>query len=305
LTKRFWIKVLSFLLIIWAVTAVISAVNTGEQGAGIIKHPSRPAAFRLVIDSLANYPNLRIRSESAVVVDLADGRVLLKKNENAVRPIASLTKLATALVFLGTSPDLSKVVTIERADREGAGRSKLYSNSQVTLNDVFHLMLISSDNVAARTISKSCGMTPDRFVAKMNELALAMNLKYTHFVEPSGLDAANVSNAAECSILLKAALDNEIIRDAMSKKNYTFRPINRKRVYTINNTNRMLFGRHDIIGGKTGYICESGYCLALVAEQDGRKLATVVLGAPTSGTRFRDAAKILAGLPGNLHTAAN
>ena len=304
--KKFWVKVLFFLLVIWAVAAVISAISVNKQGASVKGGSSSTTpAFKLVVDSLVSYPNPKIRSESAVVVDLADGRVLLKKNENAVRPIASLTKLATALVFLSVSPDLSKVVTIEKADREGAGRSRLYSGSEVTLGDVFHLMLICSDNVAARVVARSTSMTPELFVERMNELALNLTLAHTHFSAPTGLDPANVSTASDCAVLLKAALDHDRIAGVMSLKNYTFRPLNRKRVYTVNNTNRMLFGRADIVGGKTGYICESGYCLALCADQGGRRLATIVLGAPTSGTRFRDAARLLTSIPGNQRGAIN
>jgi len=304
--KKFWIKVLFFLLIIWALAAVISAISMNRQGASVRDgSSSTTTAFKLVVDSLISYPNPKIRSESAVVVDLADGRVLLKKNEYAVRPIASLTKLATALVFLSVNPDLSKVVTIERADREGAGRSRLYSGSQVTLGDIFNLMLICSDNVAARVLARSTSLTPELFVERMNELALDLNLAHTHFSEPTGLDPANVSTAAECAVLLKAALDHDQIANVISLKNYSFKPLNRKRIYTVNNTNRMLFGRADIIGGKTGYICESGYCLALCADQGGRRLATIVLGAPTSGTRFRDAARLLTSVPGNQRIAIN
>jgi D-alanyl-D-alanine endopeptidase (penicillin-binding protein 7) len=296
--KKFWITVVFFLVIVWAVAAVISAIRANNQGAAVIEHiPAKPV-FHLVLDSLAIYPNPKIRSESAVVVDLNDGRVLLKKNEFAVRSIASLTKLATALVFLGTNPDLSSLVTIEKADREGAGRSKLYSGSEVTRGDVFHLMLICSDNVAARVLARSTGMTVEKFVELMNRLALELNLEHTHFADPSGLDPANVSTAAECSILLKAALDNDQIKAVLSKKSYSFKPLNKKRTFAVNNTNRLLFGRSDIIGGKTGYICESGYCLAFCADQGGRKLAAVILGAPTSGTRFRDATRILTSISG-------
>jgi D-alanyl-D-alanine endopeptidase (penicillin-binding protein 7) len=304
--KKFWIKVLFFLLVIWALAAVVAMVSFNDQGATVTNRaPAKPPVFRLVVDTLITYKNPKIRSESAVVVDLADGRVLLKKNEDVVRSIASLTKLATALVFLSVGPDLSRVVTIEKADREGAGRSRLYSGSQVTLNDVLHLALICSDNVAARVLARSAGMTPERFVGRMNAMALELNLAHTHFSDPTGLDPANVSTAADCAVMLKTALDHSLIARIMAMKNYSFKPLNKKRVYTVNNTNRLLFGRADILGGKTGYICESGYCLALCATQNGRRLAAVILGAPTSGTRFRDATRLLTSIPGIQHMAIN
>jgi D-alanyl-D-alanine endopeptidase (penicillin-binding protein 7) len=301
--KKFLIKVLFFLVVIWAVTALIAAVTANKQLAIIGGQPqAKPPVFRLVMDSLITYPNPKIRSESAIAVDFDDGRILMRKNEWDVRPIASLTKLATAMVLLNTAPDMSEIITITREDREGAGRSRLYSGSQVTLSDAFNLMLICSDNVAARVVSRSCGMTEEQFVGRMNELAKRMNLIHTHFEEPTGLDPCNVSTAAECSVLLKCALDNDLIREVMARKDFSFKPLNRKRAYTVNNTNRLLFGRQDIIGGKTGYICESGYCLALCAKQGERSLAMVVLGAPTSGTRFRDATRILTSISGGQQT---
>jgi len=302
--KKFWVRVIFFLIIVLVLSAIISAVSVNRHRAAVVANlVPKPNKFSLVIDTLASYPNPKIRSQAAVVVDLTDGRVLVKKNESAVRSIASLTKMATALVFLSGSPDLSKVVTIEKADREGAGRSRLYSGSQVTLGDVLHLMLICSDNVAARVLARSGGMTSQQFIERMNDKALELGMTHTHFADPSGLDPANVSTAADCAVLLKTALDQNVIAGIMSKKNYSFKPLNKKRVYTVNNTNRLLFGRADIVGGKTGYINESGYCLALCAKREGRKLAAIVLGAPTSGTRFRDAARLLTSIPATQRVA--
>jgi D-alanyl-D-alanine endopeptidase (penicillin-binding protein 7) len=179
----------------------------------------------------------------------------------------------------------------------------LYSNTRATLDDIFHLMLICSDNVAARVIAKSTGLSPDEYAEEMNRLALSLGLKQTHFIEPTGLDPGNVSTAAEVSILLKKALEKPKIREVMAKKDFTFRAVNGRRTYVVRNTNRLLFGRHDVIGGKTGYICEAGYCLALGFNGKGKKLGAVLLGAPSSGCRFRDAARLLNSVAGPRQAA--
>jgi len=286
--------VLVLILGIWLASAAYSVLNNDHNSADAIRFRDKKPAFHLVYNEVNPANSPKISSEAAILVDLEDGSVILHKDETAKRSIASLTKLATAIAFLETNPDMTRIETVLKEDKEGAGRSRLWSGEKLALYDLFHLMLICSDNVAARVISRSTGIAPDKFVANMNDIATRLDLVDTHFADPTGLDPNNVSTAADCALLFKAALEKDAIVDAISKKNHSYSAINGKRLYTIYNTNRMLFGRNEVIGGKTGYIKESGYCLAFgVEDLDGRKLAAVVLGAPTSGYRFRDAAKLV------------
>jgi D-alanyl-D-alanine endopeptidase (penicillin-binding protein 7) len=295
--KKLWVKILVASLVIWTISAVYWHIgNTGQVTP--IRFKDNPSTFQLVMDDLNIGPGPKIRAKSAIVVDLGTGKVLMKKDESSVRPIASLTKLTTALVFLGTKPNLFSIVTVTKEDRDGAGHSRLYVGEKLTLYDLMHVMLICSDNVAARIVARSAGMTQEEFVAKMNEYAGAMKLTNTHFADPTGLDSTNVSTAAEYALVFKAALDDDIISDIVSMKNHSFIPINGKRNFTVYNTNRLLYGKANIIGGKTGYTCQSGYCLAIGIESAGKKLEAIVLGAPSSGSRFRDAAKLLTSLGG-------
>ena len=284
-----------------AATAYALLINTS------ITHNSNPTLvvtekqhqFKLILDDSISTPNPKIKAESAVVFDLESGKVILHKNEESIRSIASLTKLATALVTVEAKTDFDKIMTVTKEDRDGAGRSRLRVGSKAKLRDIFHLMLICSDNCAARVVARSTEMSSDEFIAAMNALSIKLGMMHTHFADPTGLDPRNMSTAAEYSVLLKTAFDNPIIADAISKKNYEFRAINGRRTYTLHNTNRLLFGKQNIIGGKTGFIGEAGYCLAFGAEDSsGRKLGAVLLGAPTSGTRFRDAVKLLASAAG-------
>lgn len=292
--KKFSNKLLFYTLAIWTISAIYAGISSSRK-ATIIVFDDNPSVFELVWESIDPTPGPKIRSKSAILIDLDTGEVIAGKNENKARPIASLTKLVTAMIFLKTAPDLFKIETVTREDRRGAGRSRLYVGEKLTLYDLFHLTLVSSDNVAARILARSTGFTRQEFVENMNQVAAELNLEDTRFIEPTGLDRENVSTASEFAVIFKDALDFERIREAIGKKNHTYKALNSDRQYVAYNTNRLLYGREDIIGGKTGYIRSSGYCLALgVIEDDGRRLGAVLLGAPSNNYRYRDAYRLLA-----------
>ena len=250
--------------------------------------------FELIMSSIEPKSKPRLRAKSAILVDLETGEVLAKKNENDIRPIASLTKLATAIVYLETNPDLLNVVTITRDDRRGSGRSRLYKGMKVTAYDLFHIMLISSDNVAAKALARSTGFTNEEFAEKMCQLAAMLNLEQTSFVEPSGLKSENVSTATEFAVMFKTALEYPMISEAIAMRNFTYKALNRERQYIAYNTNRLLYWRDDVFGGKTGYIKPSGYCLALGINSDGKRLVALVLGSSSNRNRYRDAVRLVA-----------
>lgn len=287
-------RILFYLLVIWTVSAVYSTIANTRKAA-TIRFEDEPGIFETVWEKIDPSSGAGLKSKSAIVIDLDSGDVLAGKNEGKVRSIASLTKLATAIVFLRTLPDLSSAQTVTSEDRQGAGRTRLYAGERLTLFDLFNLMLISSDNVAARVLARSTGLGPGEFVDRMNELVLSLNLEQTRFTDPTGLDAGNVSTASELARLFRTALEFDLIAEAISRKSYTYRALNSDGEYTVYNTNRLLYGRHDVIGGKTGYIRNSGYCLALgIEDDDGRRFGTIILGAPTNNYRYRDAHRLLA-----------
>lgn len=292
--KKFSNKLLFYTLAIWTISAIYAGISSSRKATTIV-FDDNPSVFELVWESIDPTPGPKIKSKSAILIDLDTGEVIAGKNEDKVRPIASLTKLVTAMVFLKTAPDLFKIETVTREDRRGAGRSRLYVGEKLTLYDLFHLTLVSSDNVAARILARTTGFTREEFVENMNRVAADLNLEDTRFIEPTGLDRENVSTASEFAVIFKDALDFERIREAIGKKNHTYKALNSDRQYVAYNTNRLLYGRKDIIGGKTGYIRSSGYCLALgVIDDDGRRLGAVLLGAPSNNYRYRDAYRLLA-----------
>jgi len=238
--------------------------------------------------------NLTIGAKASLVVDAKTGEVIYAKNQDIRTPIASLTKLVTAMVYLETRPDLSQPVTIQQDDMPPKGGRKLRVGETITADQCLHMCLMSSDNGAAITLSRLGGMDRSKFIERMNELAYQMNLKQTSFVEASGLNESNQSSAHDYLKLMQRALANRKIAEITSKKNYQFKASNMRRFHNLRNTNKLLGSEWRIVGGKTGFINESGYCLALDAfDETGRRVNAVILGAPSSGYRYRDAKKLL------------
>jgi D-alanyl-D-alanine endopeptidase (penicillin-binding protein 7) len=233
------------------------------------------------------------------VVDPATGQILYEKNAEATMPIASITKLMTVLVFLEGKPDLDRTAEIMREDLAGAGHTRLRIREKVALRDLLHMTLMCSDNAATRVLVRESSRPPEDFLARMNQKALELGLTHTRYVEFTGLDERNVSTASDVARLLHVAANQPTIKEITTTRSYEFsserpyasRTIERRHV--VANTNRLLYGRYEILGGKTGFISESGYCLATWLRAEGREMIAVVLGAPTNATRFADVMRLV------------
>ena len=236
-----------------------------------------------------------VYARNAVVLDPSTDEILYEKNAAASVPIASLSKLMTVLVFLEQQPDLDRRVAVARADILGAGRTKLLTNESLALGDLLHMSLMCSDNAATRVLVRESGLSSEDFLARMNRKAIELGLARTRFVEFTGLDERNVSTAADCARLMRAATANPTIQPIMTTRSYEFRAEYRKRSrpHAVYNTNRLLYGRYEIRGGKTGFISEAGYCLVTWVHTQGRDMIAVVLGAPTPATRFADVVRLV------------
>ena len=233
-----------------------------------------------------------VYARSAIVLDPATGEVLFAKNAAQAVPIASLTKLMTALVFLEQQPDMLREAEVTRAELNGAGHTQLRNRERVLVGHLLHMSLMCSDNVATRVLVRESGVSPDEFRARMNRKAAELGLTDTHFVEFTGLDEGNVSTAADVARLLRAAADHETIREISTTPYYDFRSATRS--HRVVNTNRLLHNhRLEVLSGKTGFISEAGYCLATWIRTDGRDMIAVVLGAPTNATRFADVVRLV------------
>lgn len=236
-------------------------------------------------------PDGVVYSRHAYLYDPASGEILFEKGADRSVPIASITKLMTAMVFLEQKPDLDRYVEVTRDDLFGAGKTQLLRRENVKLGDILHMALMCSDNAAARILARESGLSREDFLARMNTRAIEIGLTHSRFVEVTGLDARNVSTAADVARLVRASCEVPTIRRICQLRSYDFST--RRRAHYIPNTNRMLYSEYEVKGGKTGYISAAGYCFATWVRKNDRDLIAVVLNAPTAATRFADVKRML------------
>ena len=270
-----------------AATATARKHTTTAKKHASTKKSSRAKRHR-VYTRPANYVNAR----AAVLIDAQTGEVLYDKNSGTPMPIASLTKLMTAMVYLESKPDLGKRVMVSREDLAGSGRSQLRSGEVLTMRDLLHASLLSSDNAATKAIVRNSGIEPEEYLARMNRKAQVMGLSNTHFVEFTGLSEQNVSSASEYAQILKTAALHPLIAHITTLPDYTFRTSMRD--HHLVNTNRLCrYGVFDVKGGKTGFINEAGYCVATWVSTSSREVIAVVLGARSNAGRFAEARRLI------------
>ena len=230
-----------------------------------------------------------VHAAAAIVYDPANNQVLFEENSQDQRSIASITKVMTATVFLETDPDFSQQVTITRSDVLRASTTFLRINDKVTVGDLMHLLLIPSDNAAARALARVSPYGSEGFIDRMNEKAAELGLQSTQYADPSGLLSDNVSSAYDMARLIALASNDTRISSIMRTPEYTVEAA--RRSITIRSTNHLL-GRtdFDVMGAKTGFISKSGYCLATLLRlpDSGRQVALVVLGARSNAGRFTE-----------------
>ena len=235
----------------------------------------------------------RVYCRSAILIDNNSGHALYTRNPYQVRPIASITKLLTALTWLEFDVDPETTIIMTKADARNSSKSRLRSGDEYRVRDLFHAAMMSSDNRAARALARSTGLTLEQFADSMNAVAHRLGLLTMHVVEPTGLSEQNVASAADCAQLLNVAAENPTIKKAMRTRSYEFTSLKRKRRHRLGNTNRLLSSRWYVEGGKTGFIFESGWCVAVrVTDWHQHDLTAVVLGANSKSSRFTQASKL-------------
>jgi D-alanyl-D-alanine endopeptidase (penicillin-binding protein 7) len=250
----------------------------------------RQATFSL--PQVTRYGIPRLHAKAAYVVDATSNRVLFQKNPAQLYPVASLTKLMTALVYFQTNPQFDHVVEITPEDVRRSSKSHIRAREEITVRDLLHASLMSSDNVATKALVRSCGLPHYEFIRRMNEMADSMGLAGTRFVDPTGLDEQNVATAQAIAALLRTAASNPIVSSIMQKQTYTF--ASNRKLHRLVNTNRLLRSKWRVTGGKTGFISEAGYCFATMVETpSGTEVTAVLLGAPSNRMRFAEARRLL------------
>ena len=235
-----------------------------------------------------------LHSQAVLVIDRDTNAVLVGKNDAAVLPIASLTKLMTGLVIADANLPMDEVLTItdDDVDRIKGSGSRLAIGTRLTRSEALHLALMASENRAAHALGRTYPGGVGAFVAAMNRKAAEIGMTQTRFVEPTGLSPDNRSSPRDLARLVAAAAERPLLRELSTAPSYEL--ASGRRVVHYRNSNKLVReSSWDILLQKTGYIREAGRCVAMQVRLAGRNLIMVLMDAADSSARWTDAERLL------------
>ncbi len=268
-------------------------------GAGLVKIKVDPLKI-IVPEEVApqTVSTPIITASSAIIIKESDGSMIWGKNENKVAPLASLTKLVAAKVFLDTRPTLNKVVSYKIQDEDynykycnswEVAKLTVKDGETMTIENLLYSALVGSANNAVESLVRVSGLSRSKFIEKMNEVVKSWGASSTSFVEPTGLSPQNVSSPFDYAIISKEVFKNPIIQKISTTAKYSFTTINTKKAHTIKNTNKLLTSsQYPIIGSKTGYLDEAGNCLITRIKTAQDNLIVINFGSTSSVNSFAD-----------------
>ncbi len=280
-------------------------------GAGIINvllEPIYIASFdgvKLGLSEKGAMISPDIDSKAAIILSEEDGSVVYEKNATSTLSIASLTKLVSMKTFFETRPSLNRIVEYKDVDELNNHRyvdepwriakMSLNEGDEITLEDLLYASLIGSSNNTVETLVRTSGLTRDKFVVLMNQNARKWGAKSTHFIEPTGLAPENISTALDYAIMTKELFRNPLIKKTSTMNKYRLKVINGDREYSVVNRNHLILkNTYRIVGSKTGYLDEAGYCLMTrVRTPDNKHLIIVLLGADSREQTFKETEELI------------
>jgi D-alanyl-D-alanine endopeptidase (penicillin-binding protein 7) len=235
----------------------------------------------------------KLKSSSVLIIDQSDSSVLYSRHPDVAMPIASITKLMTALVVLDAKQSLDEPIQITDADRDfpKSAFSRLTVGTTLSRGDLMHLALMSSENRAAHALGNNYPGGLPAMVAAMNAKAAQLGMTSSHFVDPTGLSSENVASPEDLTKLVIAASHNPTIREYSTDSHYAVK-VRRHMVEFRNTDNLVANPAWNIIVQKTGYITEAGKCLVMAAVIEGRSVVIVLLDSLGKYTRVADAKRI-------------
>lgn len=282
--------------------APLQSANAGASAESVVE-PAGPAVKppgAMVPKDSTPAKRLRIgvdvpdvRSNAALIMDERTQEILYSKKADVASPIASITKLMTALVVLEAELPLDEKIELTKADRdqERGSYSRLAIGAKLSRGDLLQLALMSSENRAAHALGRSYPGGMSAFVKAMNAKAKALGMTQSRFVEPTGLSSRNVASPSDLSKLVIAAASNPHIREYSTQKQYSV-TVGRQAL-TFRNTNTLVSNpAWEVLVQKTGYISEAGQCLVMKAMIDGRAIVFVLLDSFGKYTRVADAKRV-------------
>jgi D-alanyl-D-alanine endopeptidase (penicillin-binding protein 7) len=245
--------------------------------------------------AVAQQLGLKLKSQAALIMDAQQERILFHKNPDKVMPIASITKLMTAIVVLDAQLPLDEEIFIEAADVDilKNTRSRLRVGTSLTREEMLRLALMSSENRAAATLGRNYPGGTRAFVDAMNRKAFELGMGSSYFVDSTGLNRANVSTARDLAKLVSAAYDYEIIREFSTTAAHAVEfEDDDHSVQFVNSNNLVRSTNWEIAVSKTGFLSEAGRCLVMQAKITGKPIIIVLLDSLGKNTRLGDANRI-------------
>jgi len=254
--------------------------------------PTKPSFGQLAgLHSTAD--DLDLKSSVAYVIDQDTNEVLLSKNDQAILPIASITKLMTGVVLSEAKLSMEESITITQddVDTEKGSSSRLKVGTTLTRGELLHLSLMASENRAAHAIGRTYPGGLNAFVDLMNAKATSLGMRDTRYIEPTGLSSRNQSSAKDLATLVSFAYQDPMLRELSTSPSYQVEV--GKHTLNYKTTNRLIKNPNWDIGlQKTGYISEAGQCLVMQAKIAGRKLIMVFLDSAGKLSRITDAERV-------------
>lgn len=266
--------------------------------------PAKPSFGQLAGLRSTDDP-LNLGSSVALVIDQDTDEVLFSKNPEAVLPIASITKLMTALVVVAADQPMDELITVTQADVDThkGSSSRLHVGARLTRGEMLHLALMSSENRAAHALGRHYPGGLSAFVSAMNAKAQLLGMADSRFADPTGLLSDNLSTATDLALLVRAASEVPLIRE-LSTARETAVAVGRRQLQYRNSNALVRDPEWDIGLQKTGYISEAGRCVVMQAEMAGRKLIMVLLDSAGAYARTRDAQRLRTWLASDATAAA-
>lgn len=279
----------------------VSFKKLAPTGAGLIKIKVEP--IKVVVPDLnkkmpQNGQSPNISALGAIVMTEKDGKILWEKNSTVARPLASLTKLVAIWTFLAQRPSLNQVIAYKIQDENynyqyckpgESARLKLKEGETLTLENLVYSALVGSANNAVETLVRASGLSRPEFIKTMNQQVKTWGATSTIFSDPTGLDPKNVSSPYDYAIITKEVFLNPLIKKISVTNKYKFSTINTKKPHSISNTNSLLRAQiYPIVGSKTGYLDEAGYCLMTRVKTVNDNLIIVNFGSTSSATNLFD-----------------
>ena len=283
--------------------SVTKKTGTTRKSAQFVSGAKRKPVIRTVVAARPSFGQiaglhgsqdaLDLKSSVALVIDQDTREVLFSKNDSAVLPIASLTKLMTGVIVSGAKLPMDEMITVTQddVDTEKGSSSRLKVGTSLTRGELLHLALMSSENRAAHALGRTYPGGLTAFVGSMNAKAKLLGMNDTRYVEPTGLSSRNQSSAQDLATLVNAAHGDATLRELTTSPGYQVAVGSRTLQY--NNTNRLVKNPGWDIGlQKTGYISEAGQCLVMQTKIAGRKLIMVFLDSAGKLSRLGDAERV-------------